>query len=94
VFSRNKTVPKRLELDGRFTIDHVSTADRWPRHCDYYVTFTKLSYPVELAASKMTALPVVLPRQADWLHAKLLAAMIEHRDVWMFVAARSGDLPS
>lgn len=94
VFSRNKTVPKRLELDGRFTIDHITSPGRWPQHCDYYVTFTGLTWQTELMAAKMMALPVILPEQADWLHAKLMTAMLEHRDVWMFVAARSGDYPS
>ena len=93
MFSRARTVPKRLDLDGRFQVDHVSRAEGWPSHSDFYVTFTGLSVKTELAADQMYALPVVLPQAAEWLNAELMRRLSTGADVWMFVAARAGDLP-
>ena len=95
VFSRARKIPPKLALDGRFSVDHVSEPERWPAHCDFYVSFTGLTAETWKASDRLgCSPPVVLPEAADWLHGKLMMALAERRDVWLFVAARNGDLPS
>ena len=93
VFSRTRTVPKKLALDGRFTLEHHTHRDTWPRQSDWYITFLALCAQTERAAGRMGAQVVVLPEAQDYLQGKIMVALASGRDVWAFVAARAGDEP-